>query len=146
MVGGLFLILVTGPLAAIALAFGPWEYFSLFVLAMAMVALTAAGVAAWIRHQARVNAGSIMTYWEDPDTRVIFSWAVVVAGPVAVAIWVMARRELMMRSVLNHLVKAKCPYCLFSLAGLRIEMGAVTCPECSHRFTAGLAGGRLGES
>ena len=31
-------ILVTGPLAAIALEFGPWEYFSLFVLAMAMVA------------------------------------------------------------------------------------------------------------
>jgi putative tricarboxylic transport membrane protein len=38
LVGGLFLILVTGPLAAIALEFGPWEYFSLFVLAMAMVA------------------------------------------------------------------------------------------------------------
>jgi putative tricarboxylic transport membrane protein len=38
LVGGLFLILVTGPLAALALAFGPWEYFSLFVLAMAMVA------------------------------------------------------------------------------------------------------------
>src|SRR5581483_3836846 len=38
LVGGLFLILVTGPLAAIALQFGPWEYFSLFVLAMAMVA------------------------------------------------------------------------------------------------------------
>ena len=29
---------LTGPLAAIALEFGPWEYFSLFVLAMAMVA------------------------------------------------------------------------------------------------------------
>src|SRR5215210_6606455 len=38
LLGGLFLILVTGPLAAIALAFGPWEYFSLFILAMAMVA------------------------------------------------------------------------------------------------------------
>jgi putative tricarboxylic transport membrane protein len=38
LVGGLFLILVTGPLAQIALAFGPWEYFSLFILAMAMVA------------------------------------------------------------------------------------------------------------
>ncbi|MGE0849682.1 MAG: tripartite tricarboxylate transporter permease [Hyphomicrobiaceae bacterium] len=38
LIGGLFLILVTGPLAAIALEFGPWEYFSLFVLAMAMVA------------------------------------------------------------------------------------------------------------
>jgi len=30
--------LVTGPLAAIALQFGPWEYFSLFILALAMVA------------------------------------------------------------------------------------------------------------
>jgi putative tricarboxylic transport membrane protein len=38
LLGGLFLILVTGPLAAIALEFGPWEYFSLFMLAMAMVA------------------------------------------------------------------------------------------------------------
>jgi putative tricarboxylic transport membrane protein len=38
LLGGAFLILVTGPLAAIALEFGPWEYFSLFVLAMAMVA------------------------------------------------------------------------------------------------------------
>jgi putative tricarboxylic transport membrane protein len=38
LLGGLFLIMVTGPLAAIALEFGPWEFFSLFVLAMAMVA------------------------------------------------------------------------------------------------------------
>jgi putative tricarboxylic transport membrane protein len=38
LLGGVFLIMVTGPLAALALAFGPWEYFSLFILAMAMVA------------------------------------------------------------------------------------------------------------
>src|SRR5262247_1009220 len=38
LLGALCLVLVTGPLAAIALEFGPWEYFSLFVLAMAMVA------------------------------------------------------------------------------------------------------------
>lgn len=38
LLGGAFLILVTAPLATIALAFGPWEYFSLFILAMAMVA------------------------------------------------------------------------------------------------------------
>ncbi|MCL4765320.1 MAG: tripartite tricarboxylate transporter permease [Hyphomicrobiaceae bacterium] len=43
LLGGLFLILVTGPLAAIALRFGPWEYFSLFVLALAMVAGLAEG-------------------------------------------------------------------------------------------------------
>ena len=38
LLGGVFVIFVTGPLAALALEFGPWEYFSLFVLAMAMVA------------------------------------------------------------------------------------------------------------
>ena len=38
LIAGAFLIFVTGPLAAIALEFGPWEFFSLFVLAMAMVA------------------------------------------------------------------------------------------------------------
>jgi putative tricarboxylic transport membrane protein len=43
LLGGLFLVLVTGPLAAFALAFGPWEYFSLFMLAFAMVAGLAEG-------------------------------------------------------------------------------------------------------
>jgi putative tricarboxylic transport membrane protein len=38
LLGGLFLILTTAPLAAFALKFGPWEYFSLFVLALSMVA------------------------------------------------------------------------------------------------------------
>jgi putative tricarboxylic transport membrane protein len=38
MLGGLFLIGATGPLASFALQFGPWEFFSLFVLALSMVA------------------------------------------------------------------------------------------------------------
>src|ERR1041384_2310778 len=38
LLGALCLVFLTGPLAALALEFGPWEYFSLFVLAMAMVA------------------------------------------------------------------------------------------------------------
>ncbi len=38
MIGGVFLILATGPLARFALAFGPWEFFSLFILALSMVA------------------------------------------------------------------------------------------------------------
>lgn len=38
LIGGLFLIATTGPLAAFALKFGPWEFFSLFVLALSMVA------------------------------------------------------------------------------------------------------------
>ncbi len=38
LIGGVFLIGATGPLASIALQFGPWEFFSLFVLALSMVA------------------------------------------------------------------------------------------------------------
>jgi putative tricarboxylic transport membrane protein len=38
LLGGVFLIGATGPLASFALEFGPWEFFSLFVLALSMVA------------------------------------------------------------------------------------------------------------
>jgi putative tricarboxylic transport membrane protein len=38
LLGGVFLIGATAPLAAFALQFGPWEFFSLFVLALSMVA------------------------------------------------------------------------------------------------------------
>ena len=38
LLGGVFLIGATGPLAAIALEFGPWEFFALFVFALSMVA------------------------------------------------------------------------------------------------------------
>jgi putative tricarboxylic transport membrane protein len=36
--GGICLIELTGPFASIALAFGPWEFFSLFIFALSMVA------------------------------------------------------------------------------------------------------------
>jgi putative tricarboxylic transport membrane protein len=38
LIGGAFLIGATAPLARIALEFGPWEFFSLFVFALSMVA------------------------------------------------------------------------------------------------------------
>jgi putative tricarboxylic transport membrane protein len=38
LLGGVFLVAATGPLASIALQFGPWEFFSLFILALSMVA------------------------------------------------------------------------------------------------------------
>ncbi|HET8610213.1 MAG TPA: tripartite tricarboxylate transporter permease [Burkholderiales bacterium] len=37
-IGGWFLIELTGPLASLALKFGPWEFFSLYVFALSMVA------------------------------------------------------------------------------------------------------------
>ncbi len=45
LLGGVFLIAATGPLAAIALEFGPWEFFALFIFALSMVAgLTGASI------------------------------------------------------------------------------------------------------
>jgi putative tricarboxylic transport membrane protein len=38
LLGGVFLVAATGPLARFALQFGPWEFFSLFILALSMVA------------------------------------------------------------------------------------------------------------
>jgi putative tricarboxylic transport membrane protein len=38
LLGGVFLIAATGPLSKFALQFGPWEFFSLFILALSMVA------------------------------------------------------------------------------------------------------------
>ena len=38
LLGAIVLVAATGPLAELALRFGPWEYFSLFVLALSMVA------------------------------------------------------------------------------------------------------------
>ncbi len=38
LLGGMFLIFATGPLAKFALQFGPWEFFALFVFALSMVA------------------------------------------------------------------------------------------------------------
>ena len=38
LLGGVFLIAATEPLAKIALEFGPWEFFSLFIFALSMVA------------------------------------------------------------------------------------------------------------
>ncbi len=38
LIGGIFLVAATGPLAAFALQFGPWEFFSLFIFALSMVA------------------------------------------------------------------------------------------------------------
>src|SRR5687767_1586659 len=47
LLGGVFLVGTTGPLASLALEFGPWEYFSLFVFALSMVAgLTGASITA----------------------------------------------------------------------------------------------------
>ena len=45
LLGAIFLVGATGPLAALALEFGPWEYFSLFIFALSMVAgLTGASI------------------------------------------------------------------------------------------------------
>lgn len=104
------------------------------IIAATLAGMLAAAVMASIVHTSRTAAGQTFTFWADPVVRAIFSWAIVVIGPTNVVIWLVARRELILRSVLRHLVRARCPYCLFNLAGLPVEIGAVTCPECGQRI------------
>src|SRR5690606_2252263 len=73
-------------------------------------------------------------FWGDPAVEAVYAWALIIAGPGAVITWIVVRRELIMRSVLRHLVKARCPYCTFNLAGLKVDFGAVVCPECGERI------------
>ncbi len=54
----------------------------------------------------------------------------VVAGTVFLAAFFGLRWTMIVRSIHNILNKAGCPFCDFSLVGLKIEMGKVRCPEC----------------
>jgi hypothetical protein len=93
-----------------------------------------ASVASGIVHRARVRSGAAAWYWEDAGVHVVWAGSLVVFLVMSVVVGVAIRRVLIIRSVLNHLERARCPYCLFSLCGLVLELGAVTCPECGARI------------
>src|SRR5918911_429237 len=60
LLGGVFLVGTTEPLARLALEFGPWEYFSLFVFALSMVAgLTGASLTKGLLSRAIRRRGSL---------------------------------------------------------------------------------------
>lgn len=49
--------------------------------------------------------------------------------------WVIARRVLVVRSLRRLLNRAACPFCEFSLVGLKPRGAIVLCPECGQRFS-----------
>ena len=55
--------------------------------------------------------------------------AALIAGAVGTAV----RWMLLVRSIRRIINKAACPFCEFSLVGLRVEHGWVRCPECGQR-------------
>ena len=52
---------------------------------------------------------------------------------IAVAVAVALRWYLLVRSIKRLINRAGCPFCEFSLVGLRIQKGWVRCPECGQR-------------
>ncbi len=63
-------------------------------------------------------------------------WAVgnlLVGVLIAVAAAVAVRWYLLVRSIKRLINRAGCPFCEFSLVGLRVEHGWVRCPECGQR-------------
>ena len=63
-------------------------------------------------------------------------WAVgnlLVGVLISVAVAVAVRWYLLVRSIKRLINRAGCPFCEFSLVGLRVEHGWVRCPECGQR-------------
>jgi hypothetical protein len=58
----------------------------------------------------------------------------IVAMCVAVAAGMAVRWIMIVRSIRLIVNKAGCPYCEFSLVGLRVQNGWVRCPECGQRI------------
>jgi hypothetical protein len=56
-----------------------------------------------------------------------------VALLVAIAIGAAARWWMLVKSIRRLINKAGCPYCEFSLVGLKVKSGWVKCPECGQR-------------
>ncbi|HMN41316.1 MAG TPA: hypothetical protein PKE29_10755 [Phycisphaerales bacterium] len=52
---------------------------------------------------------------------------------VAVAVGAAVRWWMLVRSIRRLVNKAGCPYCEFSMVGLRVSAGWVRCPECGER-------------
>jgi hypothetical protein len=66
----------------------------------------------------------------------MLGWGVIngiVALSIAVAAAGTTRWVLIVRSIRRLVNKAGCPYCEFSLVGLRVQSGWVRCPECGQR-------------
>ena len=57
----------------------------------------------------------------------------VVALAIAFAAGSAVRWVMIVRSIRRIVNKAGCPYCEFSLVGLRVQSGWVRCPECGQR-------------
>jgi hypothetical protein len=52
---------------------------------------------------------------------------------IGVAVAVAVRWVLLVRSIRRIVNRAGCPFCEFSLVGLRVQHGWVQCPECGQR-------------
>lgn len=57
----------------------------------------------------------------------------VVALTIACAAGALVRWRMLVTSIKRIVNKAGCPYCEFSLVGLRVNHGWVQCPECGQR-------------
>ena len=100
------------------------------VLAVNSVVVALAFVAARVMSSAAAQPGA------RPPISIPGLWvgALVVMFFIGAWLWVAVRRVLIIRSVLLHMEKARCPYCHFSLRGLLVDYGRVVCPECGQQI------------
>lgn len=93
-----------------------------------MLAIKASNAAAAV---AAAGVGGIPA--ATPSMRGLAIGNLLVGVLIAVAVAVAVRWFLLVRSIKRLINRAGCPFCEFSLVGLRVEHGWVRCPECGQR-------------
>jgi hypothetical protein len=111
-------------------------------LGLAFVVGNVLSFVAWAILAIIVAAGSTQGSTTPPPISPAVQWLIISTGGFlgSIAAYVWCRRRLLLTSMVNNMERAKCPYCWFSLMGLPVRMGGVTCPECG----AGMSLAELG--
>lgn len=115
----------------LGLALGAAAAAALIGWQIARITAAALGVSATAPTAPPVGAGAAATPGLPPSLRAAL---VVVTLGVFGLTWVVVRRFMVLRTVRRMLNRVACPFCGFSLVGLRPSGAYVTCPECGERF------------
>jgi hypothetical protein len=72
-------------------------------------------------------------FWDDGPGMAIAA-VYCIAGPVSAILSVLLIRDRWLRRMIRRqITDTRCPACGYSMLGLAIVGGALTCPECGHR-------------
>lgn len=123
------------PLGAGVAALVGWLGFSALLIRIVRQVAAPGGPLTQIVTDPATGASRVVTVWPGvPGTGQWWGGSVVVALLLALAAAALCRHALITRSVRSLVNRGGCPFCEFSLVGLKVDVdNAVVCPECGER-------------